>query len=146
MITLNKDTIILIIIGLIYLISVIKVIRSIDRHKTPNSDKLIIHNEFTNDNQDVNYDYAIKSNKCGLCNRIDIIHIDRDTIISLAENSPIGVGSYSINHSAEPNTDEYHNVTHYLGLENNQGKWIGDKIPHNELIQASNERDLIEFE
>ena len=120
-------------VGIAYFVLSFLIIRSVKKGvKKPTFEHTYLLTE------DSEYDYEVTSNPCPLCNRIDIIHITKELLLSYMSRSKVGVGKFILTHD-----DKYgdHTITHYF---DKSGDWIGDFIPSHYLVEALEERELMQ--
>lgn len=129
----NPNTLLIIGVMVIYVILSFLIVRSTRQIRN----KPYIHNEYTKVNKK-QYDYVITSSECVLCDRIDVIHIDNDTLFDLCNKSSINVGEYSIQHYGDGTLKSIHYVKHQLS---SIGEYVGNVIPHKDLQKALDDND-----
>lgn len=127
----NNQILAIVFVLITYFVLSIKIVKKA-RHNT--KIKIFYHNEYTMANKK-RYEFEIQSGLCQFCNRIDIIHIDKDRLLELTDKSSIGVGEYKMKHFYD---GKYHTIIHYL---DKNGNWTGDFIPSDQLIEMYDEKE-----
>lgn len=130
---------------IIYVVLSLLLIRSVSKHK--DKDIPHIHNEYTKrtdleegSKYSEQYDHEITSYNCVICQRIDVIHIDKDKLEELCKQSNIDVGRYLIEHEKSSSLPHHH-VIHFMS---SIGEYIGNEIPYNDLQKVADSRPLLE--